>query len=77
MFSHSLQEQHPPAVLISTIHSVKGLEFDTVFLGRFNDGFLPASWLRRNPSEEDIAKFERDRAEDHRLAHVVSGLCGW
>ena len=36
--------RHPPAdaVMLSTIHSAKGLQWDTVFLAGFEDSTLPS-----------------------------------
>ena len=45
-------EDEPPLVL-STIHSAKGLEFDTVFLIHATDGVLPSQYAVRNDAELD------------------------
>jgi DNA helicase-2/ATP-dependent DNA helicase PcrA len=51
------------AVSIMTMHSAKGLEFDTVFLPGWEEGLLPH---QRSLDEEGRAGLEEER----RLAHV-------
>ena len=55
------QADEPPLVL-STIHSAKGLEFDTVFLIHALDGVLPSSYALNSSEEED---------EERRLLYVA------
>ncbi len=54
-------EDEAPLVL-STIHSAKGLEFDTVFLIHALDGLLPSHYALRSPAETD---------EERRLLYVA------
>ncbi len=54
-------EDEAPLVL-STIHSAKGLEFDTVFLIHALDGILPSHYALRSPQETD---------EERRLLYVA------
>lgn len=49
-------------ITLSTIHSAKGLEWDTVFIIYVNDGCMPC--LKNNPSQEDID-------EEVRIFHVA------
>ena len=55
--SRSLRNPPPNAVMLSTIHSAKGLEWDTVFLVGVEDGVLP------HANSEDIE-------EERRVAYV-------
>ena len=54
------QRQSLYGVTLSTIHSVKGLEFKTVFLVAFEEGILP------NDNREDI-----DIEEERRITYVA------
>lgn len=54
-------KDEPPLVL-STIHSAKGLEFDTVFLIHALDGVLPSAYGIKSSDEED---------EERRLLYVA------
>ena len=54
-------KDEPPLVL-STIHSAKGLEFDTVFLLHALDGVLPSAYALASGDEED---------EERRLLYVA------
>ncbi|MAQ93849.1 MAG: ATP-dependent DNA helicase [Rhodothermaceae bacterium] len=54
-------KDEPPLVL-STIHSAKGLEFDTVFLIHALDGVLPSAYALASSDEED---------EERRLLYVA------
>ena len=54
-------KDEPPLVL-STIHSAKGLEFDTVFLIHALDGVLPSAYALASSEEED---------EERRLLYVA------
>jgi len=56
-----IQEDEPPLIL-STIHSAKGLEFDTVFLIHALDGILPSAY-----SVDDIDALD----EELRLLYVA------
>src|SRR5690606_10264412 len=47
-----LDEDEPPLVL-STIHSAKGLEFHTVFVIHALDGILPSAYALREPDALD------------------------
>ena len=55
------RKDEPPLVL-STIHSAKGLEFDTVFLIHALDGVLPSAYALASSDEED---------EERRLLYVA------
>ena len=50
-------------VRIATMHRVKGLEFDTVFLANMSDGIVPPTYLvskaRREGNEEEVQQSER------------------
>lgn len=50
-------------VRIATMHRVKGLEFDTVFLANMSDGTVPPTYLlskaRREGNEEEVQQSER------------------
>lgn len=43
---------HQPGVRIATMHRVKGLEFERVWLASVNDGVVPPSWLLENQADE-------------------------
>lgn len=49
-------------LVLTTIHSAKGLEFDTVFLIHALDGVLPSSYALTSSDEED---------EERRLLYVA------
>ncbi|HEX8298213.1 MAG TPA: 3'-5' exonuclease, partial [Rubricoccaceae bacterium] len=49
-------------LVLSTVHSAKGLEFDTVFLIHALDGILPSHYALRTPEETD---------EERRLLYVA------
>ncbi len=50
-------------IILSTIHSAKGLEYDTVYLIDVCDGIFPESVITnyRNADEEDIKAYEEER----------------
>jgi DNA helicase II / ATP-dependent DNA helicase PcrA len=54
-------KEHKDVVTLMTLHSAKGLEFDTVFLVGLEEGILPHSRSLLNPSE---------LSEEVRLAYV-------
>lgn len=56
------RQERKDAVILSTVHSAKGLEFDTVFLTGFEQGLFP-SW--QDMKEKDL--FEEER----RIAYVA------
>lgn len=56
------QKQSKYGVTLSTVHSVKGLEFDTVFVVAFETGVFPSSWSFEK--EDDIE-------EERRIAYVA------
>ena len=56
------QSQSYEGVTLSTVHSVKGLEFDTVFVVAFENGIFP-SFMSINESE--------DGEEERRIAYVA------
>lgn len=56
------QRQSNDGVTLSTIHSVKGLEFDTVFVVAFEHGIFP-SFMAISESEDD--------EEERRIAYVA------
>lgn len=57
--------QSTTGLLLSTIHSAKGLEFDTVYLLDVLDGILPAGAKPRNETEQ------RQYEEERRLFYVA------
>lgn len=62
-----------PKVVISTAHSAKGLEWDTVFVMDAADGFWPPSW-GRGEGEHNIHTEDRKREaedEEKRLFYVA------
>ena len=56
------QRQSQEGVTLSTVHSVKGLEFDTVFVVAFENGIFPSFMI----SSED-----EDGEEERRIAYVA------
>lgn len=52
----------PPEVTLMTVHTAKGLEFNTVFVTGMEDGLFPHSRSLENP---------QDIAEERRLAYVA------
>ena len=56
------QEEDTDAVVLSTVHGVKGLEFDSVFLLGMNEGKFPS-----NKVNNDIDELEEER----RVAYVA------
>ena len=56
------QRQSNEGVTLSTVHSVKGLEFDTVFVVAFERGIFP-SYMSMNESDDD--------EEERRIAYVA------
>ncbi|MGN0612296.1 MAG: ATP-dependent helicase [Porcipelethomonas sp.] len=49
------------AVILSTIHSAKGLEYDTVYLMDVYDGILPSVSKPMDTKDEDFAVYEEER----------------
>ena len=56
------QRQSDNGVTLSTVHSVKGLEFDTVFVVAFEQGVFP-SYISNVENE--------DKEEERRIAYVA------
>ena len=48
-------------VILSTIHSSKGLEYDTVYLADIMDGVLPSIIKAKLESNDEIRQYEEDR----------------
>ena len=65
--------QRTEALTISTIHAAKGLEYDTVWVVRWVEGFLPARL--RNEENQEMKDLLAHEEEETRLAHVVSAVC--
>ncbi len=63
-------ESVPPddQVRLFTIHSAKGLEFDTVFVSGFEDGVMP--WGLNEDDDLDLSSAAREE-EERRLAYVA------
>ncbi len=55
--------QSPYAIILSTIHASKGLEYDTVYLIDVQDGLFPESVPRnlQKPDEEELGPYEEER----------------
>jgi len=54
--------ENSDAVVISTVHSAKGLEFDTVFIIGLEDGMFPLNRAKQSPAELE---------EERRLLYVA------
>lgn len=57
--SYKCTDENP--VILSTIHSAKGLEFDTVYIVDVYDGCLPHSCREDAPKQERIDTYEEER----------------
>ncbi|MBQ8921746.1 MAG: UvrD-helicase domain-containing protein [Oscillospiraceae bacterium] len=57
--SYKCTEENP--VILSTIHSAKGLEFDTVYIVDVYDGCLPHSCREDAPEQERVDTYEEER----------------
>ena len=57
------------AVRLATVHRVKGLEFDIVFLVSCNDGLFPLSYAMQNKGDE--ISYEQAEAEERSLMYVA------
>ena len=57
--SYKCTDENP--VILSTIHSAKGLEFDTVYIVDVYDGCLPHSCRKDAPEQERIETYEEER----------------
>ena len=55
--------QNDPAnkVILSTIHSSKGLEYDSVYLADIMDGVLPSKTKAEAQGKDEIRQYEEDR----------------
>lgn len=60
--SRSLRDPPPNAIILSTIHSAKGLEWDTVFLVGVEDGVLPHGNCKDIEEERRVAYVGMTRA---------------
>ena len=60
--SRSMRNPLPNAVVLSTIHSAKGLEWDTVFLVGVEDGVLPHTNCKDLEEERRVAYVGMTRA---------------
>ncbi len=58
---HGKKEHDPDAIILSTFHSSKGLEFDDVFLVDINEGIIP----------HQKASVDADLEEERRLLYVA------
>ncbi len=56
------QRQRADGVTLSTVHSVKGLEFDTVFIVAFEEGIFPSLYSYGEANDEE---------EERRIAYVA------
>lgn len=55
------QNQDDNCITLSTVHSVKGLEFDTVFVVAFENGIFPSM----------MSNLDNDEEEERRIAYVA------
>ena len=63
--AHATEEEPAQAVTLSTLHTAKGLEFDTVVLAGFDDRRLP-----HHCTVSETENKARARKEERRLAYV-------
>ncbi|MDR2649922.1 MAG: ATP-dependent helicase, partial [Clostridiales bacterium] len=47
------RDEHKPCVLLSTMHSAKGLEFDSVFIAGAVEGYIPHEKSKTTPEVEE------------------------
>ena len=64
LFTDKVSEGNTDSLLLMTVHTAKGLEFDTVYLVNFNDGVFPSA---RSVSEGGQSALEEER----RLCYVA------
>ncbi|EEA05370.1 UvrD/REP helicase domain-containing protein [Cryptosporidium muris RN66] len=69
--SHGLMRQkHGEGITLTTIHKSKGLEWQVVFMPRFNEGVIPLSREDSTNTDAKIASKDYVTAEERRIAYV-------
>lgn len=62
-------EEHPEYVVLMTIHSAKGLEFEQVFLAGMEENLFPSS-MSIESDERDANNYDKGVEEERRLCYV-------
>lgn len=61
-----------PGVRISTMHRVKGMEFDCMYAVSVNDGIMPYSWEYNNPNLDANARLDIRKKDANLLAVAIT-----
>jgi hypothetical protein len=71
-----LREKVQDTVVLSTVHSAKGLEWDAVFIAGFEDGLLPHKLVTDTEEERRIAFVAMTRAKRYLAVTYANGRDG-
>ncbi len=64
------EDRNIPGIRFATMHRVKGLEFETVFIAGVNDGVVPMESFNRD--EEDATVVRENEKAERSLLYVAS-----
>ena len=61
-----------PGIRVSTMHRVKGMEFDCIYAVSVNDGVMPFNWEHKDPNKDKNAQLDILKKDANLLAVAIT-----